>query len=1099
MPRSRSLTVRIDDRSRRGLVLLLTAIVLVFLAILGAMFLAMARGQRPEVTQPIDNIDLVLDAEIAALQQTLTDDVISPNGIWFEPAEGVEPFDFGRTNYDASTERTITSPFGGSLNVRGGENDDQWLAETVPSRGASHTVWGRVPSQRGYFVGGASGSSDLTTADNATGFNEYPINGSNALNSDNNGGSGYGLSNAVLFDADGDGINDTRLERAAIPFMTGREYVVAVRPVDLSSLVPLLAGTALTSDGVGATETAYGYSATNIQPVRAWWQTSIDLSRVAAARTTNWQSDLGTLFASSLRESHDPSAPGNPIATATFPTPINDRWESWRYDASINGSEDTLRQHAASLVNLHYRNGFDRVANDDIIEQSTGGLLDAPATYVNQAGDGSYNPAPSATNHFNSFGNLRHLVTTLSGAIPYAYDWGRATGGTPWAADGRLLQLDPNTLADLPDTQASLDASPVRSRLEQIFSLTGSSGVYGSEWGTSTSPFIKSVYYSLCMRDYIDADGIPSVRFNAANGVYNLGIEPLPFFRECYVQIGYRNDGTGNMNAVEGSQAYVIELGNPFDRPIPIDADQPGEPEIRLVVVSETAGGGVQIDSSYELKDLATIDPTATSIPPRSQAGGDREHLIIVSNPATPVPDGTAANAVVIDDLEAQLGITTTDAKVVPIPTSALTHTLGQRIWFGLQVRVNGTWFTYDRMRDSLYSDSVAAKGTGTTFIGGHFSVSIKRAGDGISYLSNFGKANTFSSSSANWPSGPNGTEDPGFPSRAPGFAVAEVDDINEDEKTTATNTGSPTPIDGDPTFRKTDYTGSSALAFQLPVANRRIYSVAELGYVPTQGFWVRDLDENGDLPTMLGGDPRTGATRRPVEERFLHLASANRVAATMNHGQIVLEQFSTLAPATDEIDNDQDGSLDGSDANGGEELIFGQFNINQTPDLITGSTAPYPYPGGFGWYWTQVESGISSSGLAFLPQLLDAPGVHGTSQATASSFYWADDGRDGSVDYGAQGRQARDLYPGAEAIDAGAADYRVVDDAAEAMMLYQFITEAFTARSDIFVCHVYAAGYERGGYDRGVVESARAIVVLDRSNLLSPGDTARVLAVYRY
>jgi len=1083
-------------RRRRGLVLLLTAIVLVFLAILGAMFLAMARGQRPEVTQPIDNIDLVLDAEIAALQQTLTDDVISPNGIWFEPAEGVEPFDFGRTNYDASTERTITSPFGGSLTVRGGENDDQWLAETVPSRGANHTVWGRVPSQRGYFVGGASGSSDLTTADNATGFNEYPINGSNALNSDNNGGSGYGLSNAVLFDADGDGINDTRLERAAIPFMTGREYVVAVRPVDLSSLVPLLAGTALTSDGVGADETAYGYSATNIQPVRAWWQTSIDLSRVAAARTTNWQSDLGTLFASSLRESHDPSAPGNPIATATFPTPINDRWESWRYDASINGSEDTLRQHAASLVNLHYRNGFDRVANDDIIEQSTGGLLDAPASYANQAGDGSYNPAPSATNHFNSFGNLRHLVTTLSGAIPYAYDWGRATGGTPWAADGRLLQLDPNTLASLGNYPA-IDNHPVRQRLEDIFSLSGSAGQYGADWSTATNATIKSYWYTLCLKDYLDEDGVPSAWLNPTNGVYYCGVEPLPMLREAYMQLGYVNDGAGTMTAVPGSAGYVIELGNPFDRPIPLDADEPGEPEIRLIVVSETAPGTWQIDSTYELKNSGF-----NQIPARpSNADSDDEHLLIISNPTTPVADGSAATGIVIDNLEDQLGISTTNANVVTLaPSDALSHSYGKKVWIGLQVKIDSRWMTYDRLRDITIRTSFTARGAGLNFDGGHLAVSYKRPGTRNEYLSNKGKDWVWSFNDAHWPAGPNG-EDPGFASRAAAFATNEIDDLNEDNKTSATNT-SPVPLTGDPSFSITDHYSKEALAFHLPVANRRIYSVAEMAHVPTMGFWDRNLNDRGGIATVLGGDDRVSMSPLPIDDRFLNLKSSNVVSSQLNHASIALGHFSTLVPTTDQVDNDSDGNADAADSDGGEELVFGQVNLNTAPELLYKTILPYPMPTQTNWLYGQWSSAIGSAGIPHMPSLLNVAGLHGTYKPNVATYYLAYDLRDGSTDFGGGtgGAAARDLYPTAESQASDAAeDYRIVDDAEDDVLLYQFFTQPFTNRSDIFACHIYVAGYDHGGYDRGVVESARAVVVIDRSNLRSATDTGRVLAIYRY
>jgi len=1056
-------------------VLLLTAVVLVFLAILGAMFLAMARGQRPEATPPPGNIDLVFDATVARLQAVLREDVVSPTGIWFEPGSAAEPWDHASTN--TAVTRSASSPFGGSWsNVLGGVEDDPWVSPLLPDPATLR--WRQLSNLgSGYWVGGANASADLTTAP-AAGLNEYPIT-SAAAGSDNGFG-GFGVSDPRLHDATGDGYGDSRFEHAPIPYMAGLEYVIAVKAVDAGGLIPLLAGSALTSDGMGATPAGLGYdAASNPQPVRAAWATSLDLSRAAAGRSAGtWQADLDALFGSALR----PAMPDG------SPTPLASRAAASASDVATSTAEADLRLYAGWLTDLRWRGGFDQSPNSNPLEANTGELLAAPAAYVAEAPTPPLYPAAPA-GHFDAFTaantahrNLRHVSTPVSGAVPYAYDWGRHTGGVAWSADGRLLRLNPNGLAALPNTQAALDASPIRARLERVFSLIGGSGAYGTEWSSTLSAGDRSRWAALCLRDYIDADFNPS-RWETVPGggaAALFGHEPLPYLREWYVQFGYVPTTAPTFGTDATRIAFAIELGNPFDRPIPLNRTEAnGGPEVRVAII-DAAGNGTVLDS-VPLSSLAGLASPVTTLPPRDAAGGDREHLVLISNPAAATVDGSGTTA--ISDLANDLGLTNTDGQVAALPAGELADAamIDRTIYVALQVRVGGGWYTYDRLRaaGTTAPATLTAQGNGSGFVGGHLQFAVKRSGTQHAYLSNANKAVVDAYDPAHWPGNADG-DDPAFASRAAGFAAAPVDDLNLDAKTDAAGGA----IAADPTL----VTAGGSVLFQLPVANRPVARTAELAHVATMGFTSHPTDLNlaGDTPTLLGGDPVAGVAARPVNDRFLNLKSSNLVGHGLNHAQAVLTQFNPRSPAEDGIDND-----------GGEELMFGAMNLNAAPGATLAAVMPYPAPADQPALLAAVEAEFAGSPVRHLPELLSTPLIHGRDDATGpiAGSSWAYDGHDGDAFFA---RPARDLYPSAASLAGGAVDYAVVDDGEDQVEQYQFF-EPFTTRTDIVVAHIYAAGYERGAYDRGVVESARGIVVLDRSTLRSPADTPRVLAVYRY
>ena len=280
--------------ARGGSVLLLVVASIAMLAFLGGLFLVTTHTQRfrtPDTgsdrsaTRQSD-ANLVLQSVHEEIARQIKNDVFNPPGSFnegaaFDGARGVEPTDRPWLNPAVTGERettlldgTRTSSPGGFGAILGGELDDTWLASSFPHRenGAANGewVWSRITSLTGgsFRVGDQDArllppfatdfetGNDRFVRDRASGENladyyetelvkgktfNIPAYGLNAQQEDNPNASGDNGPGAapLLVDADGDGVPDARFERAPLATLDGLEYFMAVRVVDLASLLNL--------------------------------------------------------------------------------------------------------------------------------------------------------------------------------------------------------------------------------------------------------------------------------------------------------------------------------------------------------------------------------------------------------------------------------------------------------------------------------------------------------------------------------------------------------------------------------------------------------------------------------------------------------------------------------------------------------------------------------------------------------------------------------------------------------------------------------------------------------------------------------------------
>ena len=268
---------------RRGSVLLLVVASIAMLAFLGGLFLVTTHTQRfvaPDVgsdrssTRQSD-ANLVLESVNAEIARQIKADVFNPvgtpnEGAAFDIGRGVEITDRAWLNPTATGVRQPVGLDGSAAPVTliGGEQDDAWLASTFPHQvngvAGSPWVWERITSLTGGsfhvvdfsaqlnapFTSVTDTGDDRTVRPEASGeryadFYETALTAGQTFNID-----AYGTATEqradpsssppaapLLVDADGDGVPDARFERAPVATAEGLEDFMAVRIVDLASLL----------------------------------------------------------------------------------------------------------------------------------------------------------------------------------------------------------------------------------------------------------------------------------------------------------------------------------------------------------------------------------------------------------------------------------------------------------------------------------------------------------------------------------------------------------------------------------------------------------------------------------------------------------------------------------------------------------------------------------------------------------------------------------------------------------------------------------------------------------------------------------------------
>ncbi len=1092
---------------QRGSLLILAVVTLVMIALMGLAFLQQAKMDRFGTDRyERDYMDLVINGTLAEIRTQLHEDVFenrfSRHGLsdypWTETTLNWEVTD------GSGTVRTAAGDF----------NDDRYLASTIPivtGSGATDATWPHLTNLGGFWLDlPAIGSSqtepretliDFSTAEAST--TDITVAFLNAVFS------GDYVERGI--DADGDGVLDSRWTWAppAVRDFGGLRYVIAGRAVDLSSMININVATS-NVDNTGLIPNAITSLGPNGTLGRGYTPVDIDLGQLFDRTTVSdaeWEADLNNIFF------NGPRALGLP-ATWTWPFTQAQREEIWRNQAFLYGYNDN-RYLMADEAELRHSGGLNNDENLANVEDASLGAyfvtrndsmpLPAEGTYGDVAGvsdlhDWFTGGDPGTTTVDNrTFPAIRHMLTGISGHSVYAPDYGGAGGLSPSGPIGRLKYdlNDGNTLNPTDPVYLGLTQkirstflhpnNPANPDTENYLGLTD------DEITNQVAPD-----FALAIMDYADDDYIPTGR--TVNGVQRYGLERLPFFREVYAQVIYEERdvadvggdgedttappgfydtwkpldggtagaGSGASNSSADTRAVAIELGNPF--PQDIEGAKLNN-NVRLVI----DGGSTWVFSSFP------------DIPGRDDNSADADRVILWSPPTDSV-SATGGGNEDGKSLDTDLGFNGAP-RVLQLGDGDLVFACnGQPIVFELQVEadLNGvaTWVTYDRIQISGFSASntVNPLTTNNDQDRSMAQSSGYRDSERINYVV---EHNSLGGSQT----GP-----------APGGdSFTDISEFNKDLKNQFTATPAITLPN----------------AFQLLHADRSpsdgdgYYSVAELGLTPMFGF--TDHPTNGTFPRRLA---LLGVSRLFLdfsENPEVPTYGPPSLASGIPHAAMLMDQFTTVSPRYDGLDNDDD---DGDKAPGTgadnpeEQFVPGTININTAPLHILTLAAPMPdsslddveelmrsiieyrddrFP------FTSDERNNSpvqrtTPGIASLGELMYIRGSTGGNQPSDMQYY----ANDGAV-LGA----AFDIHPkpedsgydvtrfNAPANDGVLATY---DSPEEALARFQMLSQAFTVRSDVFVVYLRVRAYVNGAFNAGPVDEAAVVAIIDRSQMVRDG-----------
>lgn len=681
---------------------------------------------------------------------------------------------------------------------------------------------------------------------------------------------------------------------------------------------------------------------------------------------------------------------------------------------------------------------------------------------------------------------------------------------------------------------ANVELNTLATRLAQIFFVSdpGSPDAYLERDISSAADrdFLIQLAgnFAASIKDYWDDDDDPTLWTFGANWEF-YGLERLPFLRQAYIQTTYEivdeydhtvtpsvegADGVKDGRTfIPGSQAFAVEIGNPFSDTIDM---RRLDGRVRLVL-REAVG-----------TDWWWKFDTGGAVPFIHVAGdlGPGEYVVIYKN-----PDATAASAGPGDDLlnGGLDDIEDADDEIAaPNGGAGPTHpafSLGTDIIIELQIDINGTWITYDRMISTdfhLGSENLSNVAPNDT----EFSDLLGNPGDPAYDQISLARQ----------------TAIPGTNDHRPYYISTTGQDI-------VAQSGPSTAWDGN---MEIGLVGKSLPAgteqvelehVQLMVANRPVLNPVELANISMIGFareftggtWVdRPLPDR--VAGMLGMvTPAHHETIAGVDlwiprVMFLDLSPDAAVpavnGAAIPHAAMVLDLLSTISPQADGLDNDGDGNID---AAGGPRELFvpGRLNVNTAPLHLLTLAAPLPEAVGdiedlmrsvinyrdnvdpaTGNPWRPTQAHTNNPGnLTMLANYRQEPGV-----LSLAELLWMNPQDNTGNPADMQGylgdTAALPTTPGSIDLnplptETSASNPRtnspVIDDAEERVARFQFLNQVFTTRSDVYTAYVEIRGYPAHDYRGGPVERTRFLVVLDRGRIASSDDDVRVIAMYRY
>ncbi len=1098
IPMDASRPRRSIPRKARGSALFLVMVSLVLLTVIATSFLQLTRVGRVSTDAANDsNIDAVIAATLAKIKTALRDDLLDDNGDFFKAGTtggDDEAYDHPWTN---TNTWTVSVPSTGSTaSAKGGDFDDTWLASATPEfPSPTSAFWRHITNLNGYYLDSVGSASQPT------------LRVVDASSSPNNSDSSLQLAYSQLYDCDGDGVGDSRWTWAPLWKIGSVKYVMAVRIVDNSSMANLNAATGMTLDG----DNDFVGASSNTKLIRGYYPTGVDLTRLMKRTLLtggNVWTTASTGGRAQLIDFLDDDRGFSP--TPTLPLEAVTREDQWEDRVRLYGEvEDRIT--LADEFELRYRNGLNNADQNRDFEETLSTLVREAETDETTYEDVSYtglsvsdaadkrvayfvgvDPSQSAGSKdgtpivaSRTFPAIRHMVTAISGAAVYAANHADMHSGA------HTLRYD---LVHQDDTDEAVRVTNMADRLRKIFLVTNTSGTTNAYLGlqydsssvdTLDGPELRLIAdeFALAINDYSDADSTPTEHdvdtdFDGTEDEKAYGMETLPFLREAYIQARYKGTDTipldGNVDtwtldepspnptSVKAT-AMAVEIGNPFDRSISFGGSSGSvpstQPRVRVAVYQGAPG---TLKSSYELPNTITLAP--------------RTLHLFYSNPS----DQTSSESTSGNAIQTDLGL---PAGATDMGDGTLFFDVdGSQVTVALEVAVDSTptWVAYDRITttgfDFVASPAVVGTISASPVPYHHGQISIARACErsgvaGIYYISNENS----------------GTATPRLQERSVNTAgySTTADNLDSDAK----------GVDGLAELEN----------FQIPMADSDFRSVAELGWVHMFGF---TNDTNGDFPQRFDA---LNASRRTLD--FSSTATIP-TSTGIPHAAMVMDQFTTLNPRYDGVDNDND-DLDNddttSDDNEAEQLVPGTINVNTMPRHLLALVSPLPEaisnpgtnPPNIEDLMTavvnyrNVEAGSRPAGFRTNPGIESIGELMwvGTTGTTNDMQLYGDATDDMGLDI--------NLYPRPEDVaSATATSYSAAGSAEEAMSRFQFLSQVLTTRSDIFTAYVVIKGYDTSNNQNFLeppVEFARFFAIFDRSEMVAGTDQPKLLGVYGY
>ena len=1048
---------RSAGRRRRGSVLVFVVVALVLMMLLGATYLQMARVERLAFRPHENNIDTVAAAVIDQIATVLAEDLHDANGDFFKPGTdtepGDEPYDYPWTNRD-----------------RPGHLDDMWLASLVPSGSSLNDAkWPHITNLNiGPFEDDAPAGFFLEVVEGARDPIKYLVK--NDPGSSNSAeftrDTDVPLDLKGLVDTDADDIGDSRWSEATIAQIGPVRYVMAVRIIDLGAMINLNTASALTDDGV-----RFNSDSPRWNDVRPLGDTpaEVDVSRLLAYfdPTQRW---YGNLTGEQRFLAHRG-------LSSSIPTP--------NYNALGQFAPDGRSAHWFSMGRLYGKaqnlltGNFRRFDLEEEMELRYDSRFDSTLELV----------LPSALEEREEPGtalpgevSIRHLLTTISGTTVLAANHADIHNGhLPQNRDDfRGHKFDLLYGVDDPDYRIG----QLKQRLAAVFEIEDGEG--SAYLGLSPDhPMLDRIAteFALAIQDYTDTDSVPNTA--KSGGVTYAGLEPMPFLREIYLQGLYVHKLQDpqppdspkpvydRFDLELDSTALAVEIANPFDQQVNL-ALTDGDVRVQLVVVQ---------DHVDQFSVLLT-----GGLPPRDPdpAGSGHEPMIVYTEPAVDMPEdylneaGKTMGRSLVQDLKLRgRNVVSTDRlrsastkQALAVPAVDRVRPTDQ-VTVELRVRVDtGEWITYDRLTANgffLASSIDHQEQDPTVQVSPrHGQMAVRRDGRDAHFVSNRGKTFVWRDIRQ--------VTDP-----STGAYQLDIEELEKDTKAGAHNNDN----------------------FQIPLANTGlIYNVAELGWIHMFGFSKQD---DGDFPQRLD--------KLREDRRFLDFSTTAVVPETgIPHAAMVMDQFTTLHPRHDGVDNDNRNGTDDI----GEQFIPGQININTAPQLVQFYAMPLPEdakeeirplmyavvqyrdepaPANRLWLTGLVngENGKlrTNPGIASIGELMFInPATDPSQSALMNMQRYTIDRQPDNVD----------LYPSPRPGDPAAEHYRFVStqanpEAEARMARFQFLTNVLTTRSDVYCAYVVIRGYQ--DFSEQPVEGKHFFVLYDRSDIRSAGQAAKVLGVY--